>query len=139
MRNLFIFLLVLALLPACAPTATPMPTDLPATAAPTATTAPESGITGQVTIGPACPVVRIDQPCPDNPFQATLTVQTASGSQVTQFSTDENGNFRIALAPGDYILHPEAPDAMTRAQDVPFSVASGEFTTVNITYDNGLR
>lgn len=132
MRKTFPVFLCLFLLAACAQaTQTPSqaPTEPPA----------ESGIEGQSTIGPACPVVKIDEPCPDQPYQATLSVLDSSGNQVTQFTTDENGQFRINLAPGEYILHAELTSVMPTAEDVPFTVSSGQFTTVNIVYDSGIR
>ncbi|HET8671634.1 MAG TPA: hypothetical protein VFM05_13735, partial [Candidatus Saccharimonadales bacterium] len=35
-----------------------------------------SGIEGQVMIGPMCPVVQPGQECPDQTYQATLTVKS---------------------------------------------------------------
>ena len=140
MRQFLVFLLCVGLLVACAPTPTEVIfTDVPPVAAPTVTNAPESGIEGLVTMGPACPVARIDQPCPDAPFQATLTVLTPTGEQVTQFQTDENGQYHVTLAPGEYVLHPETANQIQRAAEVPFTVESGQFTTVDVSYDSGIR
>jgi hypothetical protein len=99
----------------------------------------DSGVEGQVTIGSMCPVVRLDQSCPDKPYQAILKVFNLDGKNMGQIQTDVNGKYRLALPPGDYILHPEAPDRMTHGQDQPFSVVAGLFTKVAIVYDNGIR
>jgi hypothetical protein len=124
MRLKLLFTLLALTFAACIPT--PAPTD--------------SGIYGQVTIGPTCPVVQINNPCSDKPYQATLTVLTASDHQkVTQVQTDANGNYRVALAPGEYILHPESPAVMPRAADIPFVVRPQEFTDINVGYDSGIR
>ena len=126
MRIKYIFLLIFLLVSGCSSLSVPTPAD--------------SGIDGQVTIGPTCPVVQINNPCPDKPYQATLTVLTASNHRkIIQFKTDANGYFRIALAPGEYILHPESPNVMPHAQDIPFSVVGGKYTRVDITYDSGIR
>ena len=117
------FLLFVLLLAACLPT--PQPTD--------------SGIEGVVTIGPMCPVVQENVPCPDRPYQAALTVLTVSGNKITQFRTDEQGRFRVDLAPGNYILHPESPNGMPFAQDLPFTVNEHQFTRLEISYDSGIR
>lgn len=98
-----------------------------------------SGVRGQVFIGPLCPVVQIGQECPDQPYQATLTVNSPTGERVVQVQTDEQGRFNIALAPGDYMLHPEAPNALPFAQDTPFTVTESTFTELSITYDSGIR
>jgi hypothetical protein len=84
--------------------------------------------------------MQIGNPCPDKPFQATLTVLTSSGrSKVIQFQTDSNGAFRTALAPGEYILHPESPGVMPHAAEVSFVVHEHQFTRLDVSYDSGIR
>ncbi len=110
-----------------------------AACAPSQATVTDSGVEGRVTIGPMCPVVRLDQPCLDQPYQATLTVLNLSGKKVAQAMSDVNGLYRLALQPGDYTMHPESPYAMPHAQDQPFTVITGQFTKVDIVYDSGIR
>jgi hypothetical protein len=117
------FLLFVLLLTACL--GTPQPSD--------------SGIEGIVTIGPMCPVMQANVPCPDQPYQATLTVLTTRGKKVAQFQTDEKGHFRFNLASGDYVLHPESPNVMPSAADIPFTVEEHKFTLLEISYDSGIR
>jgi hypothetical protein len=143
MRRLISFPLALVLsLAACTPLQN-QPTDAPppATPLPTSTSAPTSasGIMGQVRIGPTCPVVQADSPCPDRPFQATITVLDHNRNQVTQVQSDAQGKFRVAVPPGDYVLVPEQPDRVTRADEQTVTVVSGQFTQVTITYDSGIR
>ena len=123
MRTHNIFLPFVLLLAACLQT--PQPLD--------------SGIEGIVTIGPMCPVMQEDVPCPDQPYQAALTVLTTSGEEVIQFQTDEQGRFRVDLAPGDYVLHPESPNGLPFAADMPFTVNEHKFTQLEISYDSGIR
>jgi len=99
----------------------------------------DSGIEGVVTIGPMCPVIQENVPCPDQPYQATLTVLTTRGKRVAQFQTDEKGYFRFNLASGDYVLHPESPNMMPFAADMQFTVDEHEFTLLEISYDSGIR
>lgn len=121
-----ILLVSLILVTGCSPFPVPAPTD--------------SGIEGNVTIGPMCPVVQVNDPCPDKPYQATLTVLTTSGRRkVVQFETDANGYFRVPLAPGEYILHPESPGVMPYAAEIPFTVAESRFARVDVVYDSGIR
>ena len=98
-----------------------------------------SGIEGQVLIGPMCPVTQQGQECPDQPYQATLTIQSRNGLQIMQFQTDEQGNFRVALAPGEYILNPESPNGIPYAGDQTFIVEMGRFTRLTVNYDSGIR
>ncbi len=123
MRLKYLFPLLLFIITACIPTSTP----------------PNSGIEGNVTVGPMCPVVQINNPCPDKPYQTTLTVLTTDQQKVKQFETDANGYFHVALPTGEYILHPESPNIMPHARDISFSVVEGKYTRLDVTYDSGIR
>ncbi len=110
-----------------------------AACASSATRTTTSGIEGQVLIGPMCPAMQADVPCPDRPFQATITVLDENRHKVADFQSDEQGNFKIGLKPGTYILVPEAPNAMPRAGEQTVTVIEGQFIRVTITYDSGIR
>jgi hypothetical protein len=99
----------------------------------------ESGIEGQVVIGPICPVAQEGQECPDQPYQALLTVTSSKGERIVQVQTDENGMFKIPLAPGEYVLHPESPNRLPFASEQSVLVEAGRFTQVSVTYDSGIR
>jgi hypothetical protein len=98
-----------------------------------------SGIEGQVLIGPMCPVVQQGQECPDQPYQATLTMFDRNGVQIVQFQSDEQGRFRVALVPGEYILRPESPNGLPFAGDQSIVVQTGSYTQVTVHYDSGIR
>src|SRR5688500_17765494 len=104
-----ISVLFVVLLTACLPTPEPL----------------DSGIEGIVTIGPMCPAMQEDVPCPDQPYQATMTVLTTSGKILIEFQTGESGRFQVGLAPGEYVLHPEPRDSISFAADVLFTVKEG--------------
>ena len=99
----------------------------------------DSGIEGQVLIGPMCPVVQEGQECPDQPYQATLTVNSLKGGKIVQVQTDAQGQFKIPLMPGEYILHPESPNGIPHAGEQTFRVEAGTFTQIIVNYDSGIR
>lgn len=99
----------------------------------------DSGVEGQVLIGPMCPVVQVGQPCPDQPYQTKLTINGQDGKRITQVQTDQQGRFKISLKPGQYILHPESPNVMPFTAEQSFSVAAGQFTQITVNYDSGIR
>jgi len=99
----------------------------------------DSGIEGYVLIGPMCPVVQVGQECPDQPYQAVLTVTSPKGERIVQVQTDKNGMFKIPLAPGEYILHPESPSTLPFASEQSVTVEAGKFTQVTVNYDSGIR
>ena len=99
----------------------------------------DSGLEGQSLIGPMCPVVQVGQPCPDQPYQATLSINRRDGTRITQVQADSQGHFKIRLQPGDYILHPESPNVMPFAAEQAFHVEAGRFTQLTVGYDSGIR
>ena len=113
---------------------------LTAVSAPAAGTG-ESGVEGQVWIGPTCPVAQRETECPDLPFEATLVVTDSEGNEVARGISNEDGYFRFQLPVGDYILVPETPnpDLPPYANPVPFAVTSGAFTQLAVRYDSGIR
>ncbi len=100
-----------------------------------------SGIEGLVTIGPMCPVMQEDTPCPDQPFQATIVIEDEGGDEVATVESAEDGSFRIELAPGSYTLIPQSPNpgAPPHAGEQQVEVEAGAFTEVTIQYDSGIR
>ena len=106
---------------------------------PAPTTPITSGLQGQVLIGPMCPVVQDGVPCPDQPYEATITVRDAAGAEVTKFTSDAQGAFKVNLAPGDYTLAPISPDGFTQAAEQAVIVSANMYTLVLITYDSGIR
>ena len=101
---------------------------------------PSSGIEGLVTIGPVCPVERIDTPCPDKPYQATIVVKNEGGDEVARELSGKDGRFRVALAPGSYTLAPQSGSGgLPFAKEQQVEVQAGAFTTVGVQFDSGIR
>ena len=99
----------------------------------------DSGVEGMVFIGPMCPVVQEGEECPDQLYQAVLTVNSPTGERIVQIQTEADGTFHTPLPPGEYILHPESPNVMPFAGEQPFVVEEGVFTRVVVHYDSGIR
>lgn len=98
-----------------------------------------TGLEGQVMRGPITPVCRVDVPC-DAPFSAWFTV-FRNDSLVTRFHSDSSGAFRVALAPGDYVVVPSdsAPLMLPGAQRKAVTVAADGFTHITLDFDTGIR
>jgi len=132
--------------PTAQPTVQPEPTaTVGATPTPEEedTTPGASGIQGQALMGPMCPVVRSDEPCPDQPVQAAVEVMNVDcTNKITSFVTDADGRFRVALQPGEYCL---VPRPLNGAGGFPFGkpqdviVRENAFTAVIISLDTGIR
>jgi len=88
-----------------------------------------------------CPAMREGEECPDQPYQATLSVDSLEGGEIARFQTDEGGIFSLPLKPGEYILHPETPEGMPYpfAEEQRFTVNPGEYTRLIVQFDSGIR
>ncbi len=85
-----------------------------------------SVLRGHVTVGPMCPVMRIDQPCPDRPYQATLLVRNTSGVLIARIESTAEGAYMLPLPPGKYVMEPQTTTAvrLPSAGPEPFEVHS---------------
>lgn len=99
-----------------------------------------SGIAGLVLIGPMCPVVSEDDPCPDRPFAATLEVWDEAGRLVCLTRSGDDGRFRMGLPPGVFEVVPENGEfGLPYAQPQTVTVVAGRYTDVLVNYDSGIR
>lgn len=100
-----------------------------------------SGVRGVVTIGPMCPVMRIDQPCPDRPYRTVLVVRDPAGREVARVESSDAGAYALALPPGSYVMAPQSPGEarLPRASSEPFVVSASTWVTLDVAYDSGIR
>ncbi|MEK7612282.1 MAG: hypothetical protein AAB407_02995 [Patescibacteria group bacterium] len=102
------------------------------------------GIRGIVLLGPICPVVQNPPAaeCADKPYSTRLAVTAPNSSQVIrEVESDINGNFSVALAPGNYVVA-----SAIAANVLPYCAASevitvqaGIYKNVTIFCDTGIR
>ncbi|HTW96235.1 MAG TPA: hypothetical protein VMD74_01070 [Candidatus Methylomirabilis sp.] len=102
----------------------------------------QSGISGTSLLGPTCPVERIppDPACAPQPYPALIIVKTADGTkEITRFNTDQDGKFKINLAPGKYLLEPQSSGVYPRGIPQTVTVNNDNFISVKINFDSGIR
>ena len=61
--------------------------------------------------------------------------------EIARVTADENGKYRVALRPGDYIVdvHGRMTKGHIRAKPQPFKVVSNQTVHVDMTIDTGVR
>jgi hypothetical protein len=100
----------------------------------------DSGVQGQVTIGPTCPVEQVGAECSPQPYAAQLRiVEAGAGETVTTAGSDSDGRFSVALAPGDYRIESAESAPIPSLAPVPFTVRPGVYTKLTLTFDSGIR
>jgi hypothetical protein len=98
-----------------------------------------SGIEGRVLVGPACPVVRADSPCPDTPGTSlSIEVRDSGNVVIERAQTDNNGRFRVSLIAGRYKLR-TGGSGFPKIPSVDVEVRAGAYTSVVLHADSGIR
>jgi len=102
---------------------------------------PNSGVQGTVTVGPQCPVVHVESPCPNTPFDGKVQVSQSGKGVIADVQVDSGGRYRIALEPGTYEVMPVLAAGGGPPTATPLSVVvrSGAFTRADLTVDTGIR
>jgi len=103
-----------------------------------------SGIAGRVLLGPQCPVETAADPCDDEPASgAEVTVAEqlpgeayAAGAVVARTTTNADGAYRVAVAPGKYVV---TADAGMSCELMDARVDADGYLTVEIPCDTGIR
>ena len=102
----------------------------------------QSGVSGTVTLGPTCPVMKDppDPACADKAYATTISVSRAGSSAVfATGASDADGIFRIALPPGDYTVSAHGGSQLPRCSPVTATVGATGYTATDISCDTGIR
>ncbi len=116
------------------------PTVLPPSSPP----AIKGVIEGKVTIGPICPVERIDRPCQVPPSTYTsrkIILYAKDGvTKLTEVALDGQGNFHIDVPPGIYVID-MTRNGIERITGLPqlVTITSGSIAQLTINIDTGIR
>ena len=99
----------------------------------------ETGIEGVITINPAKPgPVRADTPI--LPLANMAFVVENQKGEVTSFTTDDQGRFRVPLAPGHYKVSLKGrTSSIGRYGPFEVDVVAGQMTRVQWQCDSGIR
>lgn len=103
-----------------------------------------SGVAGRVSLGPQCPVEVPGEPCADEPAagaKVTVAKQVpgdlyGGGDVVARTTTQADGSYRVAVAPGNYVV---TADAGMSCELMDARVTAGAYSTVDIPCDTGIR
>jgi hypothetical protein len=104
----------------------------------------QSGVAGQVHLGPRCPVETELGSCADQPAagsRVTVAKQLpgesyAGGEVLARTATGADGSYRIAVSPGKYVV---TADAGMSCELVDARVTAGAYSKVDIPCDTGIR
>lgn len=119
------------------PAPTPLPTILPY----------QSGVRGRVTLGPTCPVeqsvngnqVDPGPNCAPKGYSTKIEIYHTGGALFANAMSDANGNYEVALPPGDYMVHAVGGNTLPRCSDATTVVGPSSYNVVDISCDTGIR
>jgi hypothetical protein len=97
-----------------------------------------------MTIGPVCPVERIDRPCSATPAMYAahpVTVYSADRTKIIATMTpDADGKFSTVLRAGIYLVDTDDQEVgAVRGVPVKITIRSGETVRLTIDVDTGIR
>jgi len=98
----------------------------------------DSGIRGEVRIGPVSPVETVGTPA-TKPYAATLVVRSVDEGRDVTVTSGADGRFSVDLAAGTYVIEPVQGNPLPTAQPITVEVEPHRFTAVVIDYDSGIR
>jgi hypothetical protein len=104
-----------------------------------------SGVVGEATVGPTCPVERVGEVCPPGHIAISAIVTRRGWPGVAAIvHAGAGGRFRVQLAPGQYTLHVlrspwHPPLPYLRQSAIPVSVRAHAYTSVTVGFDSGMR
>jgi hypothetical protein len=100
-----------------------------------------SGVEGQVLLGPVSPTSTDESSSSEKPYKASLNILNTEREEITSIDTDKDGRFRLNLKPGEYIISPKAPNPPNPPypEEQKVIVKEGEYTNVTIRFDSGIR
>lgn len=104
----------------------------------------DSGVSGTVSIGPICPVVKnpSDPACADKPYKTTVQVILINSPKSSPFATtesDDQGRYKIMLPPGEYALQPVGKNPLPRCETKNITVEPKMVKELNLACDTGIR
>jgi Carboxypeptidase regulatory-like domain len=100
-----------------------------------------TGIEGVITFGPTQGgPIRADTPSSKPLPNATFVVENEKGAEVTSFTTDDQGRFRVPLTPGHYTVSKEGKKhGIGHYGPFDVDVVAGRMTSVQWECDTGIR
>ena len=102
----------------------------------------DSGVRGQVLLGPTCPVERMppDPECAGKPYATGISVYRAgAGTPFVQGKSDATGYFQFSLPPGEYVLRARGGAVMPTCSEIAVTVQASEYVSVTVSCDTGIR
>lgn len=109
---------------------------------PVPVTSAKGYVSGHVTVGPICPVERIDQPCitPSEVYTSRSVIVYASDKTTVKekIALDAKGEYKIALPAGRYWVQIE-PAGIGAGEKKQVTVTSSQVSTVDFDIDTGIR
>jgi Carboxypeptidase regulatory-like domain len=99
-------------------------------------------LSGRVLLWPTTPVCRPEAPCSAPLPGRHVQIKRADGTVAVTVTTDQQGRFTVALAPGPYEVHVvlgQGLPGMRQTSSGAVTIVAGQMASVTVTVDSGIR
>jgi hypothetical protein len=100
-------------------------------------------LSGTVTIGPFCPVTRIDEDCPgpENAYTSTkiIAYEMDGITQAASVNLTANGDYSMDLNPGTYLVTSQRLGQEYKPIPQQVTINTSQTTTLDMAIDTGIR
>lgn len=97
---------------------------------------------GKILKGPMCPgPTSPEKPCPNVPAVGKFRILNKENKEILKFETDKNGNFKIKILPGIYLIAPDQSEVGNYlwGSKIEIKVENKKSNKVEIVFDTGMR
>lgn len=99
-------------------------------------------LVGRVLLWPTAPVCRPEAPCSAPLPYRQVQIKRTDGAVAATVTTDQQGRFTVALAPGTYevyVVLGQGLPGVRQASSGAVTIVTGQTASVTVTVDSGIR
>ncbi len=96
-------------------------------------------VSGQVLLGPSCPVETAESPCPPTPLSGAKVEIVQDGKVTSSGETDGQGEFTLDAPTGTVTVRAETTEGLPSETSQTVDLQEDQTATVTLTLDSGIR
>jgi hypothetical protein len=100
---------------------------------------PKGGVTGIITVTPACSIVTVDPTCTAKLYEGRLVIRRQSDGRIFRAATGADGQYTLKLDPGVYTIAPETIGTLPAFASQTVRIFKNRTSVVDITFQGNTQ